>query len=173
MSATILAGVAQHSLGYPAPPFPPNANPLTAISFKETVVRKVCSLLLTSLTKANRIQIFLAMTLLSTMALMFTKLSCMLFYRRIFKAGSNRIVGIIIYIVSILITIWGIGFFFSFLFGCGKNIHFWWGSVEDEGLCIIDITAVNYGLVISNFLLDVILLIFPIPLVCIYSENRT
>lgn len=105
------------------------------------------------------------MTLCSTLSLMFTKLSCLLFYRRVFNLKSTRFMNAIIYVTSALIGMWGLGFFLGFIFSCARNVSFLWGSVDQATLCPANPRQLNLGLVISNFLLDLGLLIFPIPLV--------
>ncbi|PQE14161.1 plasma membrane Pth11 protein [Rutstroemia sp. NJR-2017a BVV2] len=148
MAATILAGTAQHALGHSTPkPIP--GTELTATSPQQTVTRKA----------------YMAMVLLETAALAFIKLSCIFFYQRVFKAGSNHIVGILIYIIIGLIIIWGFGYFFSFLFACQTNFDYFWTNLENQLKCTADLTMIQLSLSISDVIMDVILLAFPIPLI--------
>ena len=99
-------------------------------------------------------------------ALALIKISCMLFYQRIFQTGSRSVLYITIYAMVSLIAIWGIGFFFATTFECGGST-FWylWGAVEDLMLCPVNITQVDQALAITDFILDIFVLVFPIPLV--------
>lgn len=98
-------------------------------------------------------------------ALGFVKLSILFFYRRLFCTGSgvlfNRASGAVI----ALTVAWGFSFFFAILFSCGPHIDAQWGPTEERhGLCI-DILLVWIGFGISDFILDIIMLVMPIPTV--------
>ncbi|ESZ96821.1 plasma membrane protein Pth11-like protein [Sclerotinia borealis F-4128] len=151
MAATILAGTAQHALGHPTP-IPIPGTELTATSPQQTVTRKVI--------------IFLPFGITSpTAALAFIKLSCIFFYQRVFKLGSNRFVNISIYVIIGLIILWGLGYFFSFLFACETHFNYFWTNLENQLKCTADLTMIQLSLSISDVIMDVILLVFPIPLV--------
>jgi hypothetical protein len=164
MAATILAGVAQHALGYPTPKPVPGTE-LTATSSQQTVTRKVvrpplylrCSLVIDDL------QAYMAVTLLQTAALTFIKLSCMFFYRRIFCRTGSQVANIAIYIIMALIVIWSVGFFFSFLFACGTHFNYFWTDLENQLKCPADLSQIDLSLSISDVIMDVIILVFPIP----------
>ncbi|KAH8701529.1 hypothetical protein BGW36DRAFT_423841 [Talaromyces proteolyticus] len=145
MAATILAGVAQHALGYPTPKPEPGTE-LTATSPQQTVTRKA----------------YMAITLMQTAALTFIKLSCMLFYQRIFRTASH-IANILIYIILALILVWGLGFFFSFLFACNTHFDYFWTNLENQLKCPADLSKIDLSLSVSDVVMDVILLAFPIP----------
>jgi hypothetical protein len=119
------------------------------------------------------LQAYMAMVLLETAALAFIKLSCIFFYQRVFKAGSNRIVGMLMYIIIGLIIIWGLGYFFSFLFACQTHFDYFWTNLENQLKCTADLTMIQLSLSISDVIMDVILLAFPIPLVgaTIFTER--
>ncbi|PQE29144.1 plasma membrane Pth11 protein [Rutstroemia sp. NJR-2017a BBW] len=107
----------------------------------------------------------MAMVLLETAALAFIKLSCIFFYQRVFKAGSNRVVGMLMYIIVGFIIIWGLGYFFSFLFACQTHFDYFWTNLENQLKCTADLAMIQLSLSISDVIMDVILLAFPIPLI--------
>lgn len=161
----ILAGVAQHGLGYPTP-VPAPGTALWATSPQQTVTRKVgpppyeknCK------TFTDVFQAYWAGTLLQTAALAFTKLSCMFFYQRIFRT-SRLTINMTIWTMNVLIFIWGVGFFFAFLFSCGSHFDYFWTSVENQLKCHADLSMMTLSLSISDVIMDVMILAFPIPLV--------
>ncbi|KAE8555184.1 hypothetical protein EYB25_003732 [Talaromyces marneffei] len=145
MAATILAGVAQNALGHPTPKPTPGSE-LTATSPQQTVTRKA----------------YMAITLLQTAALTFIKISCMLFYHRIFRTASS-VANFLIYAIIGLISIWGVGFFFSFLFACNMHFDFFWTNLENQLKCPADFNKINLSLSVSDVMMDFLILIFPIP----------
>jgi hypothetical protein len=148
MSAMMLVGVGTKSMGYPTPKVP-GTSQIAAESREQRIARKG----------------YFIMNLISTPALALIKLSCVLFYRRIFGAGSGRIINTALYGLTVLIAIWGWSFFFVTLFGCGTHFDYYWTSQANQLKCPADLEAVNLSLAFSNFLLDTIIFIFPIPLV--------
>lgn len=98
-------------------------------------------------------------------ALTLMKLSCMLFYSRIFSIGSDRIVGVLIHVTNSLILIWGLGFWLSFLFPCKTHWEWMWTSLVNMAKCPSDLLMMHKALVISNAIMDVMIFIFPVPLV--------
>ena len=87
MAATILVGVGTQSLGY-ATPKVEGTSQLAASSRQQTITRKA----------------FFIITLISTPALALIKLSCVLFYERVFGKGSERVVNTALHILTALIA---------------------------------------------------------------------
>lgn len=104
----------------------------------------------------------MAITLLQTAALTFIKISCMLFYHRIFRTASS-VANFLIYAIIGLISIWGVGFFFSFLFACNMHFDFFWTNLENQLKCPADFNKINLSLSVSDVMMDFLILIFPIP----------
>jgi hypothetical protein len=148
MAATILVGVGTQSLGYETPKVE-GTSQLAASSRQQTITRKA----------------FFIITLISTPALALTKLSCVLFYKRVFGKGSGRVVNTALHTLTALIIVWGLGFFLGWLFGCGTHFDYYWTSQENQLKCPADLAQINLSLAISNFLIDAIIIFFPIPLV--------
>lgn len=108
---------------------------------------------------------FLAVTLLSTVALCLIKLSCLWFYKRTFWHGSNRPVRYALAALGGLVLVWGVGFFFALLFACDTHFDYLWTTLENQLKCPADLTKISLSLPVSDFLMDVILLVFPLPLI--------
>lgn len=155
MASTILVGVGTQSLGY-ATPRVEGTSQLAASSRQQTITRKG----------------FFILTLISTPALALIKLSCVLFYERVFAKGSGRIVNVALHALTVVIVLWGCGFFFSWLFGCGTHFDYYWTSQENQLKCPADLAKINLSLAISNFLIDCIIMLFPIPLVLRLQMSR-
>ncbi|CAG8960682.1 hypothetical protein HYFRA_00013450 [Hymenoscyphus fraxineus] len=156
LTVTLLAGTAQKALGYPTPKLAPGTE-LTAVNDLQTITRKA----------------YYASVLLNIAALTFIKLSCIFFYRRIFAKGVNKTVLTLIWVLSALLLIWGIGHFFAVMFACGNNFHYFWTSVENQLKCPADLVKIQQSLAISDVLMDVIILIFPIPLIMRLRMSRS
>ena len=104
----------------------------------------------------------MAITLLQTAALTFIKISCLLFYHRIFRSASS-VATLLIYTMIALISIWGVGYFLGFLFACKSHFDYFWTNLENQLKCPADFNQINLSLSVSDVIMDVILLIFPIP----------
>jgi hypothetical protein len=103
--------------------------------------------------------------LLNIAALTFIKLSCIFVYKRIFAKGSNITVTTIIWTINAIILLWGIGYFFAFLFGCGTHFNDFWTNIENQLKCPADLAMIQKSLAMSDVIMDGIILIFPILLV--------
>lgn len=99
-------------------------------------------------------------------ALTLLKLSCMLFYSRIFRIGSSRIVGIVFHIIDAFIIVWGLGFWLSFLFPCKTHWEWLWTNLINMAKCPSDLLMMHESLFISNVIMDLIIFVVPIPLAC-------
>jgi hypothetical protein len=93
------------------------------------------------------------------------KLSFLFFYKRIFCTPSTVILNVIIWTAIMLCTIWGVSFFFAFLFVCGTEFTAFWGTpTVFKSHCGI-ILPENFWISITDFALDIIVFVIPIPLV--------
>ena len=104
------------------------------------------------------------MTLLQLAALTCIKISCMLFYRRIFWNGAGRTFDIMTYSIIVITLLWGVSFFFAFAFACRTRFEYAFQSVADQRLCA-NYVEIDQGLSVSDLFLDLVVLIFPLPLV--------
>lgn len=92
----------------------------------------------------------------------------MLFYRHVLVAdhGNYREWANLLVIFTFgIVTLWSLGFGFTWAFACNPPSWFWsfpYGA--EDGPCL-DTWALNQGIVISDFLVDVLVLLIPIPMV--------
>ena len=87
------------------------------------------------------------------------KCSLLFFYRRIFR-GS--IFSYISWATIALATTWAISFFFALLFKCNPISAY---VRQEPGVHCVNLYQLYYSLSISDVLIDIIILIIPIPLV--------
>jgi hypothetical protein len=66
----------------------------------------------------------------------------------------------------IIVCLFGVGITLSTIFACGTHFSYWWVSAgaELKAHCI-DTQMLTYAQSISNFIIDVIIIAIPIPLV--------
>ena len=108
-------------------------------------------------------QVEYASELLFTLTITFTKVSILLFYRRIFF--SNRTNGsfrLLLWIMLGINVFWGFSFFMVNLLQCIPISDVWDITVEFP-TCVED--TMYYGMAISSVILDVLILIMPLPLI--------
>lgn len=89
----------------------------------------------------------------------------MLFYSRVFRVGSAFPTTILIYVMNTLIILWGVGFTVALLSSCGTHFSRQWGNYEEMLSCPAKQGMLNQGLITSDFLMDLLIMLFPIPLV--------
>ncbi|KAI3328677.1 hypothetical protein F4824DRAFT_482649 [Ustulina deusta] len=116
----------------------------------------------------KRLTIFLqtefATQLLSVVSLASTKLSIVLFYRRIFRGNLFSIISLILLVV---ISAWGISFFFATLLECIPTSQAWeslYGTPEHDKYCYQYLPMFK-ATAISNMIVDIGILSVPIPIV--------
>ncbi|KAI0116824.1 hypothetical protein F4814DRAFT_414078 [Daldinia grandis] len=90
------------------------------------------------------------------------KLSALFFYRRIFCAGGKwTTFGTVTWVTIVVVILWLLIFQFLTGFQCGTHFSALWDGSYVQ-YCTISFPFL-YGLVISDFLLDVWILVLPIP----------
>lgn len=102
--------------------------------------------------------------MLSVLSLVCTKLSIVLFYRRIFR---GQVFAVITLILLISIFAWGVAFFFATLFECMPIEQVWkslYGTPEHEAHCY-NYLPMFIATAISNMCMDVLVLTVPLPMV--------
>ena len=71
----------------------------------------------------------------------------------------------------IVITImWTVAFFFADLFACGTTFSHFWGSPLDLTTCITT-EEFTWALSISDLIMDILIIIIPIPLVSLQAHH--
>ena len=113
----------------------------------------------------NLPQLQIAIDVLSTTTLGCTKLSALLFYRRVLCVGGRtQWFNLATTITIIIVILWLVVFQFLTGFQCGTHLSPLWDGTYLQ-YCTISFPFL-YGLAVSDFLLDVWILAMPIPLVC-------
>lgn len=104
------------------------------------------------------------MTILETAALSFIKTSCLLFFGRVFRTGSSKKLNIALWAMLSIVIVWGVSYVFGWLFICGTHFDRNWTSVEESLKCG-NLTIMNQSLSLSDVIMDLLIMIFPLPLV--------
>ena len=121
---------------------------------------------------SNLLQVFFATELMQVLALGCVKLSCMFFYRRVFRTAGTKIFDTLMAIAIVIIVCWTVSFFFTLFFACGIHLDYLWTSLANEGKCN-NTSMIQNGCSISDVITDVMVLIFPIPLVSEQELTQT
>lgn len=90
------------------------------------------------------------------------KCSLLFFYRRIFR---GTLFSYVTWTTIGLATIWGISYFFTLLFKCNPLSAYVHYGLKAPGLHCANPYSIYYSLAISDVLIDIIILIIPIPFV--------
>ncbi|KAM0306998.1 hypothetical protein ACHAO8_010729 [Botrytis cinerea] len=146
-----LLGVKKYALGYPTPT-PPDLTPEAIFSQK-----------LPQITITQKIQFLFQLLMISAQGLI--KLSIVALYRRIFVHSNKSAFGITTLIAYFILTCWTLGFLLAFAFNCRLHFFALWGSELD----LLKYCNQGFGgeqaIVISDFLIDIFLLIMPLPMI--------
>ena len=96
----------------------------------------------------------------------FVKISIIAFYRRIFATNKRTIFDIVTKITMVVVFLWVITFILIIVFPCGIHVDANWGPpVQQLAYCqSIGYTSLE-GLAGSDLILDVALIVLPIPIV--------
>ncbi|KAI0185279.1 plasma membrane protein Pth11-like protein [Xylaria flabelliformis] len=101
------------------------------------------------------------------------KCSFLLFYRRIFvvneRSGTNYLITCLIVIVALSSA----GFFFASLFQCRLDFSALWGSTIEIIENCVDTMHLVLSVCITGFILDIIIITTPVPLVWQLNLSRT
>ena len=100
-------------------------------------------------------------------ALGFTKLSFLFFYQRIFCGGSKGVFYCVIRIMIWFTVAWTLAFSLAFLFACKGHFSAWWGSGNNFLEQCVNTLALLYPMAITDFLMDVVIIVLPLPMVSI------
>ncbi|KAI1107301.1 hypothetical protein F4804DRAFT_297454 [Jackrogersella minutella] len=104
----------------------------------------------------------IALDVLTNNTLACVKLSALFFYRRIFCASGKRTTfGVVTWITIVIVILWLLVFQFLTGFQCGTHFSALWDGSYVQ-YCTISFPFL-YGLAISDFLLDIWILLLPIP----------
>ncbi|KAF7951481.1 hypothetical protein EAE96_006790 [Botrytis aclada] len=103
--------------------------------------------------------------LLDILELGLVKLSFAFFFRRIFSISKSILFTNLNTALIVLVTIWTTGYFLTFLFACKGHFAQWWEGIRTERtICISDVVF-SEGLAISDFIIDMFIIVMPMPMV--------
>ncbi|KAH6670379.1 hypothetical protein B0J14DRAFT_670688 [Halenospora varia] len=150
--AAMITGVANHALGYPVQV---DHQPSRTVQARSPIYYIDQSIVI-----AEKVEYVMFITTILASGLI--KLSFLFFYHRIFcvsKTGPARhiIVGTIV-----IVILWTLAFFFNEVFACGIHFDSLWGKIALRKYCHKGLVF-QYGLSMSAFILDAIILIIPLP----------
>ncbi|KAL8777189.1 MAG: hypothetical protein Q9213_007969 [Squamulea squamosa] len=102
------------------------------------------------------------------------KTSIVLFYRRIFVTSKRTLFDMLTKITIIVIFLWTIAFILMIIFACGSEFSANWGSPAAQHVYCNKIGFTSEeGLAGSDLILDVVLLILPIPVIWRLQMSNT
>ena len=107
-------------------------------------------------------QIKYAFNLMHALSFGCVKYSVILFYRRIFK---GKIFDFWTKSLLVIVTLWTFGFFFTVFFECGTRFWAFWNTLDDLLTYCVNDVAFQEGQAISDVIIDVLILLTPIPIV--------
>ena len=96
----------------------------------------------------------------------FVKLSFIFLFRRIFLVNKYSTFGIASLVTIIVIISWTLAFFLTFLFACRGSFSAWWVPLHTT--CIATVLF-EETFVISDFVMDLIIVMMPMPMVSFFS----
>ena len=100
------------------------------------------------------------------------KLSILAFYRRLFVSGSRTIFDITSKVLAVVVFLWTITFIIIIIFDCGLQVWANWGSLyAQDAYCPIAFTS-EYGLAISDLILDIFVILLPLPVVSLSVQKN-
>jgi hypothetical protein len=109
------------------------------------------------------LQLVYIIFIMQPLALGFTKLAFLFFYRRIFVWAGFQKISLVFIILTASFTL---AFFFGFIFDCGLNFAANWGSLASIGeKCPFGFQATIIFTIIDAAL-DFFILVLPLPWVC-------
>ena len=95
----------------------------------------------------------------------FCKLSIVFFYRRIFVVSKKDLFDLVTKITVGLTVAWTVAYLCAMGFNCGTKFWAHWGSYFELFTYCVGGHHIYESLLISDFILDVIILIIPLPMV--------
>ncbi|KAI1171479.1 hypothetical protein F4777DRAFT_53726 [Nemania sp. FL0916] len=146
---SMVYAVSQHGLAYPFVLPPGQDDPFNVVSRQLSIEGAVQW----------------AYTVMLPLALGCSKLSFLLFYRRIFAIDGSSKTNIFLVGMCIFVTAWMIAFFLIFLFLCKTSFWALWTSASAIMEHCLSDTNPNFSMAITDAVTDVVIFITPLPLV--------
>ncbi|CAD6576753.1 MAG: hypothetical protein ASARMPRED_007869 [Alectoria sarmentosa] len=149
-----IIGAATHAFGYPTPPYPADL----------TTEDEILNYVLPISELVGKLEF--AIQLIMMVCYGFVKLSIVAFYRRIFVVNKRTTFDIITRVTGVVIFLWVFTFILIIIFPCGSHIDNNWGTAaQQEAHCLVIGYTSLEGLAASDFIIDVVLLALPIPMI--------
>lgn len=101
------------------------------------------------------------------------KASLLLFYKRIFYAGTHRFLRWSLLATLALTVAWTIAFCFTFLLICHRKFDAYWTTLVDEKKYCLDTVMIHNVYGVTDVVLDLIVILLPIPMVSIPWWTRS
>ncbi|KAI0438430.1 hypothetical protein F4803DRAFT_534988 [Xylaria telfairii] len=157
MSVAVWFGVSRQAVGYPTPPL---------IQAKGIIERTPLDQINATISTNN--EVFFIVSSMFAASVSLSKASILCFYRRIFcPRGAWRDLAVIsIAFMLVIVTLFGIGITFAYIFACGTHFNYYWSTAGAEVLekCI-NTQILIYAQSVSDFIIDAIIILMPIPLI--------
>jgi hypothetical protein len=164
---TGVGGVHVKAFGYPTPPGAPGTSEATATNYQIRTagqVNKPMICIQYCINIFNKLE--WAAQMMQVISLGTIKLSFLFFFRRIFNVSMNKIFSIVTITMIVLVSIWTLGFFLTFLFACKGHFSAWWTSIAILRAQCIHTIEFNNGFALSDVIMDFMFLVIPVPIVC-------
>ncbi|KAI9728970.1 MAG: hypothetical protein M1828_000055 [Chrysothrix sp. TS-e1954] len=154
MGACLITGAVEKAMGYPTPEPPPT------IKTKEQMLQY-------NPPKTKLIgELQFAFQLLMVVCYGFIKISIVYFYRRIFIVSKRSSFNLVTHIFNVILFLWSVTFVLIVIFPCGRHVDVSWGPPDQQELWCQKIGHTSEeGLTTSDFILDIFLLLLPLPLI--------
>lgn len=103
--------------------------------------------------------------ILFVLAIGLVKTSVLFFYLRLFSLKSKVRITLIALIT--IVAMWTVAWLFESIFNCKLNLWNIQGPSKDLKTKCVDISAADLALCVTDFFMDLVIIIFPIPLVSV------
>ncbi|KAI0169962.1 hypothetical protein GGR52DRAFT_592591 [Hypoxylon sp. FL1284] len=126
-----------------------------------TVASEAYGLFLDAYIQFAKIQF--ALQFLMFLAYGFVKASIIFFCRRIFVGHKGSAFDWISIVALFFVGLWSVGFVFGLVLGCGRHVSLHWAPLKELQASGCDGSTPEIAMVISDFILDIFILLLPIP----------
>lgn len=106
-----------------------------------------------------QLKLFVAFSLISTLAIGLIKLAFLFCYRRIFSGVAFSYIN---WMMVAVVTAWTLTFFIAAITACGRYVSLLWQVGQDSSQCVNtwDLTLV---MTITDFAIDIFIMVLPLP----------
>ena len=109
-------------------------------------------------------QLQFAFQILMVICYGFIKISIVCLYRRIFVTHKRKAFNVVTTAVNVVLFLWSLTFVLIIIFPCGRHMYANWGTPASQmAYCDAIGHTSEEGLAASDLILDVVLLVLPLP----------